>query len=123
MFDMFGNIMKNLFSKPATRMYPFEKREAFKDSRGQVGGIEIDKCIFCGICARKCPADAITVDKNEKSWVIDRFKCVICGECAVVCPKKCILMNEAYTAPAYNKEKSKHVQQPKAPAKDEQASA
>ena len=34
MFDMLGNILKNVVSKPATRMYPFIKRESFKDTRG-----------------------------------------------------------------------------------------
>lgn len=123
MFDMIGNIFKNLGSKPATRMYPFEKREAFKDTRGQLGGIDIDMCIFCGICARKCPSDAIVVNKAEKSWEVDRYKCVICGVCSEVCPKKCLFMNESYTNASYAKEKSKHVQQPKTVNNGEQASA
>lgn len=113
MFDMLGSIFKNLASKPATRKYPFEKREPFKETRGQVGGIDIDACIFCGICSRKCPSDAINVNKAEKSWEIDRFKCVVCGVCAEVCPKKCIYMSEQYTASTYGKEKSKHVQKQK----------
>lgn len=114
MFDMIGNIFKNLSQKPATRKYPFEKREPFKESRGKVKGIAVDSCIFCGICAKKCPSDAIVVDRNLKSWEIDPFKCVICGVCAEVCPKKCILMDEHYTQPAIGKEKVIFVQQPKA---------
>ena len=81
MFDMIANVIKNLGSKPATRMYPFVKREPFKDVRGKVG-INIDACIFCGICSRKCPSDAITVDRSGKSWEIDPFKCVVCGVCS-----------------------------------------
>ena len=123
MFDMLGNIIRNLGSKPATRKYPFEKREPFKDTRGQVAGIDIDLCIFCGICGRKCPSDAIKVNKAEKSWEVDRFKCVVCGVCAEVCPKKCILMGEDYAASAYAKEKSKHVQQPNPADSDGQESA
>lgn len=117
MFDMIGNIFKNLGSKPATRMYPFEKREPFKDARGQISGIDIDKCIFCGICSRKCPADAINVNRQEKSWEIDQFKCVICGVCTEVCPKKCILMDSHHKTASTSKEKVKQVQEPK---KDEQ---
>jgi ech hydrogenase subunit F len=113
MFDMIGNIFKNLASKPATRKYPFEKREPFKNSRGRVKGVDIDVCIFCGICARKCPSDAIKVNKNEKSWEIDPFKCVVCSVCSEVCPKKCLYMDEEYTASAYKKENIKLVQQPK----------
>ena len=113
MFDMLSSIFKNLGSKPATRMYPFDKREPFKNSRGQISGIDIDVCIFCGICARKCPADAIVVNKAEKSWEIDQFKCVVCGVCVEVCPKKCLLMEAGHKTAACKKDKSKHVQQPK----------
>ena len=113
MFDMIGNIFKNLGSKPATRMYPFEKREPFKNSRGQISGVDIDACIFCGICSKKCPADAINVNRAEKSWEIDPFRCVICGVCTEVCPKKCILMEEQHKTASTKKEKAKFVQQPK----------
>lgn len=114
MFDMINSVVKNLFSKPATRAYPFEKREPFQNARGQISGIEMDKCIFCGICSRKCPADAIVVNKAEKSWEIDPFKCVICGVCVEVCPKKCILMDGSHRMAECNKSKDKHVQEQKA---------
>ena len=110
MFDMLSSILKNLFSQPATRLYPFEKRECFKNARGQMGGIDIDKCIFCGICARKCPSDAIVVNKAEKSWEIDKFKCVICGVCVEVCPKKCLYMDENHQTASYTKDKMKYIQ-------------
>lgn len=113
MFDMIGSIFRNLGSKPATRKYPFEKREPFKGARGHISGIDIDSCIFCGICSRKCPSDAITVKKAEKSWEIDQFKCIVCGVCTEVCPKKCILMDEQYKSSSFSKETSRHIQQPK----------
>ncbi len=121
MFDMIGNIFKNLGSKPATRMYPFEKREPFKDSRGHISGIDVDACIFCGICSKKCPADAIVVNRAEKSWEIDQFKCVICGVCTEVCPKKCILQEAGHKTASCTKEKVKQVQPPK-PAEQPAAS-
>jgi formate hydrogenlyase subunit 6/NADH:ubiquinone oxidoreductase subunit I len=114
MFDMIGNIFKNLGSKPATRMYPFVKREPVSDSRGMISGIDIDACIFCGICARKCPPDAIVVNKAEKSWEIDNYRCVICGACVDACPKKCILMDGKHRTAVYEKDKSKFVQDEKA---------
>lgn len=113
MFDMLGNILKNLGSKPATRKYPFEKRTPFKDTRGQISGVDIDTCIFCGICSRKCPSDAIAVNRNEKSWELDQFKCIVCGVCTEVCPKKCISMEDEYKTSAYSKDKIRSVQQPK----------
>ena len=112
MFDMLGNILKNVFSKPATRMYPMEKRETYKDVRGQIG-IEVENCIFCGICSKKCPSSAINVNKDEKSWEIDHYKCIICNVCKEVCPKKCILSSNEYRPSAYTKECSKHVQLPR----------
>ncbi|MDP4093511.1 MAG: 4Fe-4S binding protein [Bacillota bacterium] len=121
MLDMIKNVFKNLGSKPATRQYPFEKREPFKNTRGQVGGVDIDTCIFCGICSRKCPSNAITVNKNEKSWEINRYKCVVCGVCSEVCPKKCLHMQEDYRTAATKMDNFKLVQQPKAeePVKEE----
>jgi len=43
-----------------------------------------DKCIGCGACARKCPADCITGEKKTKH-VIDQAKCLKCGECFTTC--------------------------------------
>ena len=43
-----------------------------------------DKCIGCGACARKCPADCITGEKKSKH-VIDQSKCLKCGECFNTC--------------------------------------
>lgn len=50
------------------------------------------KCVFCGICAKKCPMEAITVDRASKTWTLDDEKCIACGTCADSCPKKCIIM-------------------------------
>lgn len=50
------------------------------------------KCVYCTLCAKKCPAGAIEVDRANKTWKLDDEKCVACGTCAEVCPKKCIIM-------------------------------
>ena len=51
-----------------------------------------NKCVYCTICARKCPAGALTVDRAAKTWTLDEDACVACGTCASVCPKNAIIM-------------------------------
>lgn len=50
------------------------------------------RCVYCTLCAKKCPAGAIEVDRANKTWKLDDEKCVACGTCAEACPKKCIIM-------------------------------
>ena len=50
------------------------------------------KCVYCTLCAKKCPQGAITVDRAAKSWQLDPDKCVGCGICAASCPKKCLTL-------------------------------
>ncbi|HEY3378859.1 MAG TPA: 4Fe-4S dicluster domain-containing protein [Armatimonadota bacterium] len=116
MFDMFSNIIKNLFAGPATRLYPFVKRKTFADVRGQITGIDPEVCIYCGICQRKCPALCITVDKATKTWTLDPYKCIVCGVCEEACPKHCINMTGEYRQPVHRKEM---VTQSKAPTPQE----
>ena len=95
-------VLRSLFKKPATLMYPVVPREWQERTRGS---IEIDEkaCILCGICAKKCPTDAIAVSREQKTWVIERMQCVQCGSCVEACPKKCLLMDPKYTAPSTTK--------------------
>lgn len=101
--------MRSLFVKPITGMYPFVKPVYPENLKGHIE-IDIDSCIFCGNCAKKCPALAITVDKAEKSWELNPFSCVQCRSCVVVCPKKCLTMVNTYTTPATEKSTRKVVQ-------------
>ena len=46
--------------------------------------INPDKCVGCHLCAKNCPADAITGELKQPH-VIDQNKCVKCGTCMSKC--------------------------------------
>jgi ferredoxin/flavodoxin len=50
--------------------------------------IDRDKCIECGTCVKKCPADAI--DLSE--FAINRKACVLCFGCINNCPAQAVHM-------------------------------
>jgi formate hydrogenlyase subunit 6/NADH:ubiquinone oxidoreductase subunit I len=85
-------IFRNLLAGPATRRFPYVVRPSFAASRGRIT-IDYPRCIHCGACARRCPANAIVVGKAPKSWRIENFACVTCGLCVRVCPVKCLDMD------------------------------
>lgn len=92
MSSMLKIIKDNFFKKPPTRLYPEDTRKPFENNRGQIHFCN-ENCIYCGLCARKCPADAINVDKSTKCWELNAFRCIICGECVSACPKKSITLS------------------------------
>lgn len=49
-----------------------------------------DKCKGCGICAKQCPASAIS-GQPKSPYSIDSSKCVKCGVCMQKCPFKAIV--------------------------------
>ncbi len=90
LFSIFKDILGNLVKGPATRNYPAVKRPPFRGERGKLA-IDSSLCIYCGMCARKCPSHAITVSRQpEKEWRFERFRCILCGYCVESCPKKCL---------------------------------
>ncbi len=99
---MTSSIFKTLGKKPSTRRYPFFKRPAYTGARGKVT-IDLPKCIFCGICMRHCPPNAILTSIKEKVWSIDQFRCINCQSCVDLCPKKCLYMETEQALPSIKK--------------------
>jgi ech hydrogenase subunit F len=101
---MFPTIIKNLFSRPATRRYPFKDiREPFSGYKGRIYW-DASKCDLCGDCARVCPADAIEVSLENRQITYDPFKCIYCGTCVETCLPRAIRQDKYYTKPAAVKE-------------------
>ncbi len=100
---MLPAIIKNLFTKKATRNYPAVKRTPYPNVRGELVN-DISQCIFCKICQIKCPANCIEVDKEKRTWTYDPMECVYCGICSENCPKKCLSHKSEYRPPVTKRE-------------------
>jgi ech hydrogenase subunit F len=89
---MVGRTLRNLVSRPATRRYPVEVRAPFPGSRGTLE-FDLDTCVLCGICARRCPAAAITCVREDKYFAIEQLTCLACGVCVEVCNKNSLRLS------------------------------
>lgn len=90
-----GVAFGHIFKEPATINYPFEKGPLSPRFRGEhalrryPSGEE--RCIACKLCEAICPAQAITIEAEERSdgsrrttrYDIDMTKCIYCGFCQV----------------------------------------
>jgi len=113
LFGMTRTVVASLFSRPATRRYPSPRREphGYPRSRGKLA-IDIDACIFCGACVKRCPTQALLVKKPDREWIIDRLRCCTCNACVEVCPTKCLSMEVRPPAPTATRDHETFRQQP-----------
>lgn len=55
--------------------------------------VDSEKCTSCGICVSRCPYNAVSVDKENKTPAyINPVLCKGCGTCAADCPTDAITM-------------------------------
>lgn len=78
--------------EPEVHIKPVEEKAESSASGGKLPHADLDACVYCTLCAKKCPQEAITVNREDKTWKLDEEKCVGCELCATSCPKKCIEM-------------------------------
>ena len=95
--------LKYYFKPKATVNYPFERGPTSPRFRGEhalrryPSGEE--RCIACKLCEAVCPAQAITIDAEEREdgsrrttrYDIDMTKCIYCGFCQESCPVDAIV--------------------------------
>ena len=92
-----------MFKKKYTINYPYEKGPVSPRFRGEhalrryPNGEE--RCIACKLCEAICPAQAITIEAEERfdgsrrttKYDIDMLKCIYCGLCQEACPVDAIV--------------------------------
>ena len=98
MASLLKSTLKTLLRGPFTRRYPKVAREPFAGSRGQLV-IDANACIYCTLCAKRCPSNALAVSREAKTWTFDPYRCIVCGYCVEACPKKCLSMRNEHFKP------------------------
>ena len=108
--------IKEIFKTKKTINYPFEKGSISPRFRGEhalrryPNGEE--RCIACKLCEAVCPAQAITIESEERKdgsrktnrYDIDMLKCIYCGLCQESCPVDAIVQGPNFEFATETKE-------------------
>jgi NADH-quinone oxidoreductase chain I len=105
-----------LFKPKVTLNYPYEKGRLSPRFRGEhalrryPNGEE--RCIACKLCEAVCPAQAITIEAEERAdgsrrttrYDIDMMKCIYCGLCQEACPVDAIVEGPNFEFSTFTRE-------------------
>lgn len=111
-----GRSFRYIFKNKATINYPYEKGRLSARFRGEhalrryPNGEE--RCIACKLCEAVCPAQAITIEAEEREdgsrrttrYDIDMIKCIYCGLCQESCPVDAIVEGPNFEFSTFTRE-------------------
>jgi|SRR5690606_29789705 len=94
---MLRDVLRSLFRKPVTELYPAQRQPTPVQLRGKLHW-NPEKCTGCCLCIKDCPCDAlelITIDKANKRFVMryDVGRCTFCAQCVQNCRFNCLGMS------------------------------
>lgn len=111
-----GRSLRYIFKRKVTLNYPYEKGQLSPRFRGEhalrryPNGEE--RCIACKLCEAVCPAQAITIEAEERAdgsrrttrYDIDMVKCIYCGLCQESCPVDAIVEGPNFEFSTFTRE-------------------
>jgi NADH-quinone oxidoreductase subunit I len=115
-------VLRYMFVKPVTLLYPEKKRELPARSRGRhyltLWKDGKERCVGCELCQVVCPSQAIFVkaaqnnpvdphshgERYAEDFQINMLRCIYCGYCEEACPTGAIILSNEYELSATSRE-------------------